>query len=51
MALFSLCVIGGIGLGPVGTGWIELNRHLEWRWIQWIQMMYVILLSPAHLLF
>lgn len=40
MALFSLAAIGGAGLGPLMSGWIEVNPHLEWRWIQWIQMMY-----------
>lgn len=38
MSLFALAVIGGIGLGPSITGWIEHNPRLEWRWIQWIQM-------------
>lgn len=45
MALFTLVVVGGVGLGPVATGWIEQNPHLEWRWIQWIQMMYAHLFS------
>ncbi|KAF8330493.1 MFS polyamine transporter [Amanita rubescens] len=40
MALFSLAAIGGAGLGPLMSGWIEVNPHLGWRWIQWIQMMY-----------
>ena len=40
MALFSIAAIGGTGLGPVASGWIEMNPHLGWRWIQWIQMMY-----------
>lgn len=40
MALFSLAAIGGAGLGPLMSGWIEVNPHLEWRWIQWTQMMY-----------
>ncbi|KAK1224672.1 hypothetical protein PQX77_012418 [Marasmius sp. AFHP31] len=39
MALFSLTAIAGSGLGPLFGGWIEMNRHLGWRWIQWIQMM------------
>ncbi|GJE93234.1 MFS general substrate transporter [Phanerochaete sordida] len=36
MAMFSLAAIGCTGLGPVAAGWIEMNRHLGWRWIQWI---------------
>ncbi|ESK83376.1 drug transporter [Moniliophthora roreri MCA 2997] len=38
MALFALTAIGGTGFGPVFAGWIEMNSHLGWRWIQWIQM-------------
>ncbi|KAF8074571.1 MFS polyamine transporter [Lyophyllum atratum] len=38
MSVFVLIAIGGTGLGPVYAGWIELNPHLGWRWIQWIQM-------------
>ncbi|PPQ65504.1 hypothetical protein CVT24_010800 [Panaeolus cyanescens] len=39
MSLFSVVAVGGTGLGPVFAGWIEMNTKLEWRWIQWIQMM------------
>ncbi|KAJ7089879.1 MFS polyamine transporter [Mycena belliarum] len=38
MAIFSLAALGGTGLGPVIAGWIEKNPKLEWRWIQWVQM-------------
>ena len=41
MSLYSLCAIGSVGLGPVAAGWIEMNPRLQWRWIQWIHMMYV----------
>jgi len=48
MALFVVVAIGGTGLGPAYAGWIELNPHLGWRWIQWIQMiistLYLVLL-------
>ncbi|KAJ7036508.1 MFS polyamine transporter [Mycena alexandri] len=39
MAIFSVAALGGTGLGPVISGWIEMNPRLEWRWIEWIQMM------------
>lgn len=39
MSMFSVVAVGGTGLGPVFAGWIEMNTKLEWRWIQWIQMM------------
>lgn len=41
MSYFALAAVGGTGLGPIFAGWIEMNSRLEWKWIQWIQMMYV----------
>ncbi|KAJ7780216.1 major facilitator superfamily domain-containing protein [Mycena maculata] len=38
MAIFSAAALGGTGIGPIVAGWIEINPRLEWRWIQWIQM-------------
>ncbi|RDB16005.1 Efflux pump atB [Hypsizygus marmoreus] len=38
MSIFAVCALGGTGLGPIYAGWIEMNPRLEWRWIQWIQM-------------
>ncbi|KIL65660.1 hypothetical protein M378DRAFT_192380 [Amanita muscaria Koide BX008] len=38
MAVFSLAAVGGTGFGPLIGGWIEMNPTLQWRWIQWIQM-------------
>ncbi|KAF8713056.1 hypothetical protein AX14_013005 [Amanita brunnescens Koide BX004] len=40
MTIYSVATIGGTGFGPIISGWIEMNPHLRWRWIQWIQMMY-----------
>lgn len=40
MSIFSVAALGGTGLGPVIAGWVEMNPRLEWRWIQWIQMMF-----------
>ncbi|KJA28007.1 hypothetical protein HYPSUDRAFT_51464 [Hypholoma sublateritium FD-334 SS-4] len=48
MSYFALAAVGGTGLGPIFAGWIEMNSKLEWKWIQWIQMIicgaYVIIL-------
>ncbi|KAF7966704.1 hypothetical protein HWV62_37334, partial [Athelia sp. TMB] len=38
MSIYALVAVGGTGLGPVAAGWIEMNPHLQWRWIQWIHM-------------
>ncbi|KAF8074570.1 MFS polyamine transporter [Lyophyllum atratum] len=38
MSMFAVAALGGTGLGPVLAGWINENPRLEWRWIQWIQM-------------
>ncbi|KAK0497399.1 MFS polyamine transporter [Armillaria luteobubalina] len=39
MTFFTAAAIGGTGVGPIMAGWIEMNERLEWKWIQWIQMM------------
>lgn len=36
MAIFAFGAVGGTGLGPALAGYIEKNKNLEWRWIQWI---------------
>ncbi|KDR67699.1 hypothetical protein GALMADRAFT_257977 [Galerina marginata CBS 339.88] len=48
MSIFAVMAVGGTGLAPVIAGWIEMNHKLQWKWIQWIQMMicglYIVLL-------
>ncbi|KAJ7936309.1 major facilitator superfamily domain-containing protein, partial [Mycena leptocephala] len=41
VAIFSAAAVGGLALGPLAAGWVEMNPKMEWRWIQWIQMMCV----------
>lgn len=41
MSLFAIMALTGPGIGCVASGWIEQDPHLEWRWIQWIHVMYV----------
>ena len=41
MSVFTFAVIGSTGLGSVAAGWIEMNPHLGWRWIQWFHLMSV----------
>lgn len=38
MSIFALASLGGTGVGPTMAGYIEMNSHLRWRWIQWVQM-------------
>ncbi|KIY44966.1 MFS general substrate transporter [Fistulina hepatica ATCC 64428] len=38
MSMFGLAALAGTGLGPVAAGFIEMNSSLQWRWIQWIQL-------------
>jgi hypothetical protein len=47
MSVFSLMIVGGHGLGPTIGGWVEFYEALQWRWIGWIQMMYVSFLRPS----
>ena len=42
MSIFALIALGATGIGPIYSGWIEINPKLGWRWIQWIHMMQVI---------
>ncbi|KAJ3493498.1 hypothetical protein NLJ89_g11005 [Agrocybe chaxingu] len=44
MSIFALAAVGGTGLGPVFAGWIEMDSNLQWKWIQWIQMMWAFIL-------
>ena len=48
MSVYSLAAVGGTGLGPVAAGWVEMNHRLQWRWIQWIHMMFVILFTAIN---
>ena len=47
MAMFSFAAVGCTGVGAVAAGWVELNPHLGWRWIQWIHFMCVLLSHGA----
>ncbi|KDR67704.1 hypothetical protein GALMADRAFT_1073826 [Galerina marginata CBS 339.88] len=38
MSLYTLSVFSGNGIGALIGGWVEHNRKLEWRWIQWISL-------------
>ena len=42
MAFYSILAFGGNGVGTITAGWIEANPKLEWKWIQWISMMFVL---------
>ncbi|KAI0831924.1 MFS general substrate transporter [Trametes gibbosa] len=40
MSLFAFLALIGPGVGCVAAGWIEQDPHLEWRWIQWIHVIW-----------
>lgn len=42
MTLYSVFAFGGNGVGTLIGGWIEMNPRLQWKWIQWISLMWVI---------
>ena len=42
MSIFSLCIMASTGLGSFMGGFIEQYPSLQWRWIQWISLMYVL---------
>ncbi|RPD64471.1 MFS general substrate transporter [Lentinus tigrinus ALCF2SS1-7] len=40
MSVFAIMIMAGPGIGCVAAGSIEQNPHLEWRWIQWIHVIF-----------
>lgn len=40
MSMLSGGLICGIGIGPVVAGWVEMNPHLGWKWIQWLHVIF-----------
>ncbi|KZT53006.1 MFS general substrate transporter [Calocera cornea HHB12733] len=40
MSLFALMACLMTGLGPVTVGYVEMNVHLQWRWIQWLGLIF-----------
>ena len=51
MAVFALMAVSGTAFAPVIFSWVEANPSLEWRWIQWIQIILVGVYLPAIPLF
>ncbi|KAI0741993.1 MFS general substrate transporter [Daedaleopsis nitida] len=41
MSAFAVMVFSGPGIGCMAAGWIEQNAKLEWRWIQWIHVIWL----------
>lgn len=39
MSMFSAMGIIANGVAAVAGGWIEMDKRLGWRWIQWIHLM------------
>ncbi|KAI5451207.1 hypothetical protein NCC49_002083 [Naganishia albida] len=38
MGMFALCAVLGNSLAPIAMSWVEARQDLQWRWIQWIQI-------------
>ena len=47
MAFFTLMAVGGTSFAPVVAAWVEKNPDLEWRWIQWIQIIIIAAYLPC----
>ncbi|RPD64468.1 MFS general substrate transporter [Lentinus tigrinus ALCF2SS1-7] len=41
MSVFATMALSGSGVGCVAAGWIEQTPHMEWRWIQWIHVIWI----------
>ncbi|KAJ7463631.1 major facilitator superfamily domain-containing protein [Mycena latifolia] len=50
MSIFALAALTGTGIGPIVGGWIEMNAKLEWRSVQWVQIIYCSIYSVLVLL-
>ncbi|KAF7790235.1 hypothetical protein EIP86_001187 [Pleurotus ostreatoroseus] len=44
MAIFSFAAVGCTGLGAVVAGWVDMNKHMGWRWIQWLHLIFALVL-------
>lgn len=42
MSVFALAAIFSLGVGPLFAGWIEMDPNLGWKWINWVQMTWVL---------
>lgn len=51
MSTYSLLAFAGNGFGALVGGWTEANPKLEWRWIQWIHLVFVDLPCFRHIIF
>lgn len=41
MSIFAFSALFFFGLGSVFGGLIAADPHLGWRWVQWVQVMFV----------
>ncbi|WWC89634.1 uncharacterized protein L201_004559 [Kwoniella dendrophila CBS 6074] len=46
MALFTLVLLSGPAIGAVTSGFVEANKHLEWRWVNWIELIIMGVFTP-----
>ncbi|KAH6916320.1 multidrug transporter [Coprinopsis sp. MPI-PUGE-AT-0042] len=49
MSIYSSLALAGTGFGSVVGGWVEMNPHLQWRWIQWISLIVGGVIAAAFL--
>lgn len=38
MAIFTFILLTGPAIGAMSMGFVEANQHMQWRWVQWIQL-------------
>ncbi|TFK23200.1 multidrug transporter [Coprinopsis marcescibilis] len=40
MSIYTILAFGGNGVGTIIGGWVEMNDRLQWKWIQWISLIF-----------
>lgn len=45
MAFYSICVVGGPTLGPIIGSALTVNKHLGWRWTEYIEAIFAFFMA------
>ncbi|AFR92141.1 drug transporter [Cryptococcus neoformans C23] len=46
MAIFTFILLTGPAIGAMSMGFVEANQHMQWRWVQWIQLIIMGVFTP-----
>nr|KIR47627.1 drug transporter [Cryptococcus bacillisporus CA1280] len=46
MAIFTFILLAGPAIGAMSMGFVEANQDMQWRWVQWIQLIIMGVFTP-----